>query len=152
MVCCVGVCPGTGYHLRATRGPRAERIGIHGAHRWILSRKPLRSVSPCSPRPRPCSCSIDDDDICHQPCSDSFLYRATQVFLCVYAYVCAACVAAGIASLWGPAHGGANEAVLNMLEEIGTVDNIQSAIARAKVPPACLDTTLATSRCDYFRL
>ena len=44
-----------------------------------------------------------------------------------------ACVAAGIASLWGPAHGGANEAVLNMLEEIGTVDNIQSAIARAKV-------------------
>ncbi|MDH5632800.1 MAG: citrate synthase [Gammaproteobacteria bacterium] len=43
-----------------------------------------------------------------------------------------ACVASGIASLWGPAHGGANEAVLNMLEEIGTVQNIPSAIARAK--------------------
>ena len=36
-----------------------------------------------------------------------------------------ACVAAGIASLWGPAHGGANEAVLNMLGEIGTKDRIQ---------------------------
>jgi citrate synthase len=35
-----------------------------------------------------------------------------------------ACIAAGIASLWGPAHGGANEAVLKMLEEIGHVDNI----------------------------
>ena len=35
-----------------------------------------------------------------------------------------ACVSAGIASLWGPAHGGANEAVLKMLDEIGTVDKI----------------------------
>ena len=43
-----------------------------------------------------------------------------------------ACVAAGIASLWGPAHGGANEAVLHMLEEIGTPDRIGAAIARAK--------------------
>jgi citrate synthase len=43
-----------------------------------------------------------------------------------------ACVAAGIASLWGPAHGGANEAVLNMLEEIGDVSNIGKFIARAK--------------------
>jgi citrate synthase len=43
-----------------------------------------------------------------------------------------ACVAAGIASLWGPAHGGANEAVIRMLKEIGTVDNIPKAIARAK--------------------
>jgi len=43
-----------------------------------------------------------------------------------------ACVAAGIASLWGPAHGGANEAVLHMLAEIGTVDGIAKAIARAK--------------------
>jgi len=43
-----------------------------------------------------------------------------------------ACVAAGIASLWGPAHGGANEAVLHMLEEIGTVENIPKAIERAK--------------------
>jgi citrate synthase len=43
-----------------------------------------------------------------------------------------ACIAAGIASLWGPAHGGANEAVLKMLTEIGSVENIPKAIARAK--------------------
>ena len=43
-----------------------------------------------------------------------------------------ACIAAGIASLWGPAHGGANEAVLHMLREIGTVDRIPEFIARAK--------------------
>ncbi len=43
-----------------------------------------------------------------------------------------AAVAAGIASLWGPAHGGANEAVVNMLEEIGTVERIPEFIARAK--------------------
>jgi len=43
-----------------------------------------------------------------------------------------ACISAGIASLWGPAHGGANEAVLKMLMEIGSVDNIPKAIARAK--------------------
>lgn len=45
-------------------------------------------------------------------------------------------MAAGIASLWGPAHGGANEAVLNMLEEIGDVSNISAAIERAKVRKA----------------
>ncbi|MBR0572688.1 citrate synthase [Pasteurella atlantica] len=43
-----------------------------------------------------------------------------------------ACIAAGIASLWGPAHGGANEACINMLEEIGTVDRIPEYIAKAK--------------------
>ncbi|MBT2186950.1 citrate synthase [Sphingobium nicotianae] len=43
-----------------------------------------------------------------------------------------ACIAAGIACLWGPAHGGANEAALNMLREIGTPDRIPSYIARAK--------------------
>ncbi|MGY6663089.1 MAG: citrate synthase [Glycocaulis sp.] len=43
-----------------------------------------------------------------------------------------ACIAAGIASLWGPAHGGANEAALNMLEEIGSVDRIPEYIKRAK--------------------
>jgi citrate synthase len=43
-----------------------------------------------------------------------------------------ACVAAGIACLWGPAHGGANEAALNMLREIGTPDQIPHYIARAK--------------------
>lgn len=45
-----------------------------------------------------------------------------------------ACVAAGIAALWGPAHGGANEAVLNMLAEIGTADNVPKYIAKAKDP------------------
>lgn len=43
-----------------------------------------------------------------------------------------ACIAAGIASLWGPAHGGANEACLRMLEEIQTVENIPKFIKRAK--------------------
>ena len=43
-----------------------------------------------------------------------------------------ACIAAGIAALWGPSHGGANEAVVKMLEEIGTVENIDKFIERAK--------------------
>jgi citrate synthase len=43
-----------------------------------------------------------------------------------------ACIAAGIACLWGPAHGGANEAALNMLTEIGTVDRIPEFVAKAK--------------------
>ncbi|GLQ20300.1 citrate synthase [Algimonas porphyrae] len=43
-----------------------------------------------------------------------------------------ACIAAGIACLWGPSHGGANEAALNMLREIGSVDRIPEYIARAK--------------------
>ncbi len=43
-----------------------------------------------------------------------------------------ACIAAGIACLWGPAHGGANQAALEMLREIGTVDRIPEYIARAK--------------------
>ncbi|MBB3934837.1 citrate synthase [Aureimonas phyllosphaerae] len=43
-----------------------------------------------------------------------------------------ACIAAGIACLWGPAHGGANEAALNMLAEIGSKDRIPEFIARAK--------------------
>jgi len=43
-----------------------------------------------------------------------------------------ACIAAGITALWGPAHGGANEAVLKMLEEIGDPKNVASAVAKAK--------------------
>jgi citrate synthase len=43
-----------------------------------------------------------------------------------------ACIAAGIACLWGPAHGGANQACLEMLREIGSVDRIPEFIARAK--------------------
>ena len=43
-----------------------------------------------------------------------------------------ACIAAGIAALWGPSHGGANEAVLEMLEEIGDVSRIDEFVARAK--------------------
>ena len=45
-----------------------------------------------------------------------------------------ACIAAGIACLWGPAHGGANEAALKMLEEIGSVDRIPEFIQKAKDP------------------
>ena len=43
-----------------------------------------------------------------------------------------ACIAAGIACLWGPAHGGANQACLEMLREIGTVENIPTFIGKAK--------------------
>ena len=43
-----------------------------------------------------------------------------------------ACIAAGIASLWGPAHGGANEAVLKMLAEIGTVENVKPFLEMVK--------------------
>lgn len=45
-----------------------------------------------------------------------------------------ACISAGIAALWGPAHGGANEACLNMLREIGDVSRISEYIKRAKDP------------------
>jgi citrate synthase len=45
-----------------------------------------------------------------------------------------ACIAAGIASLWGPSHGGANEAVLNMLHEVGSVENVNTALKKAKDP------------------
>jgi citrate synthase len=43
-----------------------------------------------------------------------------------------ACISTGVASLWGPAHGGANEAVINMLKQIGTIDRIPEYIAKAK--------------------
>jgi citrate synthase len=43
-----------------------------------------------------------------------------------------AAISAGISALWGPAHGGANEAVLTMLEQIGTVENVPKFLARAK--------------------
>ncbi|MDR3491767.1 MAG: citrate synthase [Gammaproteobacteria bacterium] len=45
-----------------------------------------------------------------------------------------ACISAGIGALWGPAHGGANEAALNMLHQIGDVSNIPKFIAKAKDP------------------
>ena len=45
-----------------------------------------------------------------------------------------ACIAAGISSLWGPAHGGANEAVLKMLDEIGSADKIPEFLEKAKDP------------------
>lgn len=51
-----------------------------------------------------------------------------------------ACIASGITALWGPRHGGANEAVLEMLKTIGTVDNISKCLERAK------------SKNDTFRL
>ncbi|WP_201629267.1 citrate synthase [Psychrobacter maritimus] len=43
-----------------------------------------------------------------------------------------ACIAAGIAALWGPSHGGANEAVLTMLDEIGTVENVPAFMEKVK--------------------
>ncbi len=77
-----------------------------------------------------------------------------------------ACIAAGIACLWGPAHGGANEAALKMLEEIGSVDRIPEFIKRAKdkddnfrlsgfghrvyksYDPACKGHASANTRCS----
>eukprot|EP00931_Biecheleriopsis_adriatica_P008759 TRINITY_DN109897_c0_g1_i1.p1 TRINITY_DN109897_c0_g1~~TRINITY_DN109897_c0_g1_i1.p1 ORF type:complete len:495 (+),score=129.30 TRINITY_DN109897_c0_g1_i1:28-1485(+) len=47
-----------------------------------------------------------------------------------------ACIAAGVASLWGPAHGGANEAVIKMLEEIGTKENVANFVADVKAKKA----------------
>ena len=41
-------------------------------------------------------------------------------------------ISAGISALWGPAHGGANEAVINMLEEVGSSENITQYVAKAK--------------------
>ena len=49
-----------------------------------------------------------------------------------------ACIAAGIASLWGPAHGGANEAALNMLAEIGSVDRVPEDVEKAKDKNSCV--------------
>ncbi len=43
-----------------------------------------------------------------------------------------ACIAAGIAALWGPSHVGANEAVLEMLDEIGTVENVPEFMEKVK--------------------
>ena len=43
-----------------------------------------------------------------------------------------ACIAAGISALWGPAHGGANEAVLKMLDEIGSVENVADFMEKVK--------------------
>merc|ERR1719393_358798 len=43
-----------------------------------------------------------------------------------------ACIAAGVASLWGPAHGGANEAVIKMLEKIGSVDRLDAFVSDVK--------------------
>lgn len=43
-----------------------------------------------------------------------------------------ACIAAGIAALWGPSHGGANEAVLTMLDEIGTIENVPAFMEKVK--------------------
>ena len=68
-----------------------------------------------------------------------------------------ACIAAGIACLWGPAHGGANEAALKMLGEIGSVDRIPEYVKRAKDPeqfvpadgvrpPRLQDTTIRAPR------
>merc|ERR1719261_1629133 len=47
-----------------------------------------------------------------------------------------ACIAAGVASLWGPAHGGANEAVILMLQEIGTVERVPKFLADVKAKKA----------------
>jgi len=62
-----------------------------------------------------------------QNCSTSTVRLAASSGATPYA-----AIAAGVSALWGPAHGGANEAVLNMLKAIGSVDNIPKFVARAK--------------------
>jgi len=65
-----------------------------------------------------------------------------------------ACVSAGIASLWGPAHGGANEAVLNMLGQIGHTKNIPEFVEKAKDKEPLLDLAMELERIaledEYF--
>lgn len=62
-----------------------------------------------------------------QNASTSTVRIATSSFANPYA-----CISSGIASLWGPAHGGANEAVINMLEEIGTKENVPDFVDKVK--------------------
>ena len=62
-----------------------------------------------------------------------------------------ACIAAGIAALWGPAHGGANEAVLTMLDEIGDVSNVEKFPAKAKDKNDPFAYGLRTSRLQELR-
>merc|ERR1712099_56135 len=47
-----------------------------------------------------------------------------------------ACIASGVASLWGPAHGGANEAVINMLQQIGTAERVPEFVENVKAKKA----------------
>ena len=67
-----------------------------------------------------------------------FLHTKTRCLQCMWCGAGSsqanpfACIASGIAALWGPAHGGANEAVLRMLKDIGSRDKIPEAIKRAK--------------------
>ena len=64
-----------------------------------------------------------------------------------------ACISGGIATLWGPAHGGANEAVLQMLQKIGNKENIPAALARAKdkrEAPIRLELVNASNICQAY--
>jgi citrate synthase len=88
----------------AVRGVQAES-GAGACARHASSR--CTPTTSRTPRPRPCAWPV----------------RRCQPF---------ACIAAGIACLWGPAHGGANEACLQMLEEIGDVSRVGEYIKRAK--------------------
>ena len=63
----------------------------------------------------------------------SVQHRLIKICLSLWGYY-----VSGIASLWGPAHGGANEAVVNMLEEIGSVDAIPEFIEKVKRKVLCL--------------
>ena len=62
-----------------------------------------------------------------------------------------ACIAAGIAALWGPAHGGANEAVLTMLDEIGDVSNVEKFRPRPRTRTIRSAYGLRTSRLQELR-
>src|SRR5690606_15673030 len=85
----------------------------------------VRDALPSSAEALDVLCILHADD--EQNCSTSTVRLAGSSGANPYA-----AIAAGISALWGPAHGGANEAVINMLEEIGTVDRIGEYVARAK--------------------
>jgi len=103
---------------------------LHADHEQNASTSTVRIASSSQAK----CCQHDAFDLCSMPIG-SLLVACLTPRPCVY--VCLggspfACIAAGIASLWGPAHGGANEAVLRMLDEIGTPDRIPLFLARAK--------------------
>jgi citrate synthase len=106
---------------------------LHADHEQNASTSTVRLASSSGANPFACVAAeaLDLLFILHadheQNCSTSTVRLAGSSGTNPYA-----AIAAGASALWGPAHGGANEAVLNMLSQIGSVDNIPKYVARAK--------------------
>lgn len=86
--------------------------------------------SHCSCYPRHCACKLYSSDEQRDLLLGTFVKKIQHAGSSQANPF--ACIASGIAALWGPAHGGANEAVLRMLEDIGSKSRIPDALARAK--------------------